>query len=32
VSHSLPLHDGRHHFFELRSFNIALSIVSLGVV
>ena len=25
VGHSLPLHDGRHHFFALRSFSIALS-------
>ena len=25
MNHSLPLHDGRHHFFELRSFSIALS-------
>src|SRR5262245_25845102 len=25
VSHSLSLYDGRHHFFALRSFSIALS-------
>ncbi len=28
VRHSLPLHDGRHHFFALRSFNMALSSIA----
>jgi hypothetical protein len=28
VSHSLSLRDGRHHFFELRSFNMALSSIA----
>ena len=27
-SHRLPLRDGRHHFFELRSFNMALSSIA----
>src|SRR3954451_19134905 len=28
VSHRLPPCDGRHHFFELRSFNMALSSIA----
>src|SRR5665213_3105610 len=28
VRHSLPLYDGRHHFFALRSFNMALSSIA----
>lgn len=28
VNHSLPLHDGRHHFFALMSFSIALSSIA----
>jgi hypothetical protein len=28
VSHRLPLRGGRHHFFELRSFNMALSSIA----
>ena len=28
MSHSLPPCDGRHHFFELRSFNMALSSIA----
>lgn len=28
MGHGLPLHDGRHHSFELRSFSMALSSIA----